>query len=374
MDLGADRTRAVLDKTAFYPTSGGQPNDLGAIGGIPVIDVIDEDDRVVHVLERPLANDTAEVDCTVEWTRRWDHMQQHTGQHLLSAVLADLYGMQTVSFHMGAASSTIDLETSALSAAQIEAAEARANAVIHENRPVGTSFEDAATVTGLRKPTGRAGIIRVVTIDALDRSACGGTHVRSTGEIGVILLRSIDKIRGNLRLEFVCGRRAVETARSDYNALDRAARAFSAKLDEVPQVAASMLERLKEAEKTRRKLEMDLADFRGRALYSETAPSNNGVRIFEKLLPTGPLGEEIRNEANAFTAGAKSVYIAIAESPASAMLAASPDANVHCGNVLKQALANFGGRGGGSQTMAQGSFTGDTRGFARLLRDLLTAG
>jgi alanyl-tRNA synthetase len=186
VETDASASRVILDKTAFYPTSGGQPHDLGAIDGIPVIDVVDADDRIVHVLERPFHGGEA-VGGSISWARRHDHMQQHTGQHLLSAVLADLYKMQTVSFHMGPVSSTIDLATPSLSQHQIETAELRANEIVQENRSVSTSFEDAAVVTGLRKPTDRTGIIRVVSIEALDRSACGGTHVRSTGEIGAIL-------------------------------------------------------------------------------------------------------------------------------------------------------------------------------------------
>jgi alanyl-tRNA synthetase len=368
---GVASSRIVLDRTAFYPASGGQPHDTGTINGIPVVEVIDEEDVVVHVLASPLA--ATHVDGAVDWARRWDHMQQHTGQHLLSAVLVELFGFETVSFHMGAASSTIDLATPSLTPAQIEAAEARANALIQENRPVHVAFEDAATAAGLRKPSQRTGAIRIVTIDSLDRSACGGTHVRSTGEIGAILLRSLDKIRGNVRLEFVCGNRAVQAARADYNVLDRAARAFSARFEEVPALIAANLERLKETDKTLRRLEGELAAYRGRALYAETAPDARGLRIVEKSIAQGPFGDDVRSEANAFVGGGKAIFIALAEAPASILLAASADANVHCGNVIKRVLAEFAGRGGGAANLAQGSFTGDTQAFRARLRELLAA-
>jgi alanyl-tRNA synthetase len=364
--------RVILDKTAFYPTSGGQPHDLGAIDGIPVIDVVDADDRIVHVLERPFHGGEA-VGGSISWARRHDHMQQHTGQHLLSAVLADLYKMQTVSFHMGPVSSTIDLATPSLSQHQIETAELRANEIVQENRSVSTSFEDAAVVTGLRKPTDRTGIIRVVSIEALDRSACGGTHVRSTGEIGAILLRSVEKIRGNLRLEFLCGRRAILAARTSYNALDRAARSFSARLDEVPDLVAGTLERLKDAEKTRRKLDSELAGYRGRELFDKTNPNERGLRVLERIVPQGPLGDDVRNEANGFTAGSKAVYVAVSEVPSSIMLSASSDAGVDCGKLIKTVLSEYSGRGGGSATMAQGSFTGDATTVCKRVRELLSA-
>lgn len=358
VERGAESTRVVLESTAFYPTSGGQPHDLGTIDGIRVLDVVDEGNRIIHVLEAPLQRN--EANCKIDWARRFDHMQQHTGQHLLSSVLADLYAFETVSFHMGADSCTIDLATPTLSRDQIEAAEVRANSVIHENRPVRADFEDASKVTGLRKKTERTGTIRVVTIDQFDRSACGGTHVRNTGEIGAILLRSTDKVRGNIRLEFVCGSRAVKFARADYNTVHR----------ELPAMLALNTERLKEAEKLRRKLEDELAGRRGRDLYLETVPDSRGLRVVERLLPVGPLGEDVRSEANAFTAGGKAVYIAVAESPAAVLLASSTDAGVHCGNVLKPVLAEFSGRGGGAATLAQGTFAGNPR---ELLRRLVAA-
>jgi alanyl-tRNA synthetase len=372
LEYGGDRTRIVLDRTAFYPTSGGQPHDFGTIGGVAVADVVDEGNRVVHVLEHPLGEQN-EPDCRIDWGRRWDHMQQHTGQHLLSAALVELFGLETVSFHMGAASSTIDLAGGTLSAGQMEAAERRANEVVQENRRVDISFEDAGSVEGLRKASERSGTLRVVTIESLDRSACGGTHVRATGEIGPILLRGVDKIRGNLRLEFLCGGRAVSRTRSEYLALDGAARVFSAKWDELPDLLAANLERLKEADKTRRKLESEIAGLRGRALHGETNPNERGLRVVERRVGQGPIGDDVRNEANAFTAGGKAIFVAVSDAPASALIAASADTGIHCGNVLKPVLAEFSGRGGGAATLAQGSFSGDPDVFLRRLSDALLA-
>src|SRR5882672_8267714 len=175
-----------LDHTAFYPSSGGQPFDTGTIGGAAVIDVIDEGEEIAHRTAKPVLGDMAR--CTVDWPRRFDHMQQHTGQHLLSAVFQERFQLKTVSFHLGQESSTIDLETPSLEHAKILAAERLANDVVFENRPVLVSYEEAGAVAGLRKPSGREGTLRVITIEGLDRSACGGTHVRATGEIGPILL------------------------------------------------------------------------------------------------------------------------------------------------------------------------------------------
>jgi alanyl-tRNA synthetase len=183
----------------------------------------------------------------------------------------------------------------------------------------------------------------------------------------------VEKIRGNLRLEFLCGQRGVLAARTSYNALDRAARSLSARLDEVPELVAGTLERLKDAEKTRRKLESEVAAYRGRELFDKTNPNERGLRVFERIVPQGPLGDDVRNEANGFTAGSKALYVAVSEVPSSIMLSASSDAGVDCGKLIKTVLSEYSGRGGGSATMAQGSFTGDATTVCKRVRELLSA-
>lgn len=356
----------MLDQTAFYPTSGGQPHDVGTLNGITVEDVVDDGERIVHVLLAPLSG--GEVEGVVDWSRRFDHMQQHTGQHLLSAVFDDLFGIETLSFHMGAESSTIDLACAAITSDDLRSAEARANAIVQENRPVGVAFEDASAAAGLRKPSERIGPLRIVTIDRLDRSACGGTHVRSTGEVGAILLRSVEKIRGNVRLEFLCGARAVRRARADYDALEMSARVFSAPLDEVPALLKAQAERLKAADKTRRRLETELAEYRGRNLYAQTVPNPAGLRIHTRVIRGGSLPDDVRSEATAFVFGPNSVFVAVSETPAAVIVASSIDSGVHSGNVVKAILVEFGGKGGGAANIAQGSFTGDPE---KLLERLL---
>jgi alanyl-tRNA synthetase len=366
-----DGARVVLDRTAFYPTSGGQPHDLGRIGDSAVLDVIDEDDRIVHVLAGPIGQGA--VNCEIDWSRRFDHMQQHTGQHLLSAVFSELYGIATISFHMGSTASTIDLACPALTREQMISVEDRANELIYENRPVSIAFEEAEGATGLRKASDRSGPLRIITIDGLDRSACGGTHVRSTGEIGSILLRGTEKIRGNVRLEFLCGGRAVRRARADFTALESSARAFSSSLDEVPTLVAAQAERLKDIDRTRRRLETELAEYRGRELYSATAVGNKGLKIATRVFPQGPFPEDLRPEATAFVAGGKAVYIGMTNSPPSIMLVCAADSGLHAGNVLKALLAETGGKGGGSAQLAQGNFTASPESVLNRLMELLVA-
>jgi alanyl-tRNA synthetase len=336
-----------LDASAFYPESGGQPFDRGTLNGVEIVEVFDTGDgRIGHKLAAPLPE--GKVRGTIDWSRRFDHMQQHSGQHLLSAVFVELFGYQTISFHMGSEVSTIDLGVPAVSQAQVEQAELRANQIVCEDRPVSVTFEDASEVEGLRKASERVGELRIVSIADLDRSACGGTHVRSTGEIGPVMVRKIDKIRGNVRLEFVCGLRAVRRARQDYNALSSIARSFSAAVDETPSLVATQIERLADADKTRRRLSMELAQFQGRSLYEAARPGSDGVR---RHVHRGPLTDDVRTQAQAFTSLPKAVFLAVCTDPPSVLLAASKDSGVNAGAIIKQSVA----RGGGSPQMAQGS-------------------
>lgn len=352
LESTGDATTVYLDRTAFYPTSGGQPFDLGSIAGIAVRDVIDEGERIAHLMAAPLP--AGPVACSIDWTRRFDHMQQHTGQHLISAVFEELFTLRTVSFHLGAESATIDLEGGAVDARVASAVEARANEIVWENRPVEVTYEDAGSVQGLRKASDREGTLRVVSIDGLDRSACGGTHVRATGEIGAILLRKLEKVRQAVRVEFLCGGRAVSRARADYEALNRVAQLFSSSLDEVPGVVAAQMEAARAADKTRRKLELDLAAYQGKELYQATAPGPDGVRRAVRRAASGSL-EELRALATNFTAQSQAVFVATLASPPSVLLATSADSGVDAGQKLKAALAEVGGRGGGAPRMAQGS-------------------
>jgi len=355
-----------LDRTAFYPTSGGQPHDLGWIGGSPVVEVIDEEDTVAHLTAGPV--DAAEVDCRLDWARRFDHMQQHSGQHLLSAVILEEFGLHTVSFHLGEEVSTIDIETPSLDAATIAAAERRANETVCENRPIEISFEEAEAVSDLRAPTQRQGTLRIVTIDRLDRSACGGTHVRLTGEIGPIVMRGLEKVRNTVRVEFLCGGRAVRRARADFDALSRIAQGLSARLDETPALVAALAEAARASDKQRRKIEADLHRYQGRELYETTSPGADGVRRLLRQLPSGSL-DDLRGLAQSFTAQPGAVFIGALQQPPAVLLAVSAGSPVEAGKTLKAALSREGGRGGGTPTLAQGSLP-TPEALARVLAEI----
>jgi alanyl-tRNA synthetase len=349
----------VLDRTAFYPTSGGQVHDLGMLQAdgqqIAITEVADEEDgRILHFAAKPLPVGT-QVHGVVDAARRRDHVQQHSGQHVLSAAFIRLFNVPTVSFHMGEESCTIDLETNGLSAAQAQKAELLANEVIAEDRPVGIRFVplEEARELGLRKlPPKQTGDLRLIDITDFDLTACGGTHVRATGQIGSILLRKIEKVKQGVRVEFVCGLRAVNTARRDYSTLTEAAALYSSHIYDVPEQVRKSLGEAKAAGKAQHKVLEELADLYAERLLAQTAGSPQVITeffpdrdaLFIKLL------------AQKLTAGKSSVIalLACGAGQPTLVFAQTPGQKSNMGQLMKDAMAQLGGRGGGSADMAQG--------------------
>ena len=264
------RPAVVLDRTAFYPSSGGQVFDTGWIvvadqRKVRVTEVAErEDGTILHYLESaPAMEKGSRVRGLIDVERRRDHMQQHSGQHVLSAAFARLFNMGTVSFHMGADYCSIDLDTKSLSSEQVQAAEALANDVVMENRAVAIRFvtQEEARNLGLRKlPSMEKEQLRLIDIRDFDLTACGGTHVSGTGQIGCILLRKTEKVKPGWRVEFVCGKRAVATARRDYATLAEAASLFCSHLWDVPQQVKKAQEEARASRKSREQLLEELAD------------------------------------------------------------------------------------------------------------------
>src|SRR5208337_5603085 len=270
-----ERPAVILDQTAFYPTSGGQGFDTGYLEAngqkLRVTEVAeDEQGTIFHYID-PAASLAAgtRVRGTIDSARRRDHMQQHSGQHVLSAAFVRLYNMPTVSFHMADEYCSIDLDTPNLTKEQVESAEGLANEIILENRPVDVRFvnRDEAQTLGLRKlPPAERDALRIIDIREFDLSACGGTHVRQTGQIGSILLRKIEKVRQGWRVEFVAGQRAVATARRDFSTLTEAAALFSANIYDLPQQVRRSLDEIKSLRKQREQSQEELAEAQAAAL------------------------------------------------------------------------------------------------------------
>jgi alanyl-tRNA synthetase len=255
------RPAVVLDATAFYPESGGQPWDRGTLNGIEVLKVVDSEGAILHVLKSDVAS--GPVRGRIDAATRTDHMQQHTGQHVLSQAFWELLKGETLSFHMGPDVSTLEIGLKTISDADCDRVEDRANAVVWQDREVKTYFvpEERIGEVPLRRPPKKQGLLRVVEVDGFDYSACGGTHVRRTGEIGPIKLIGTEKIRGNLRFDFLCGARALR----DYRIKDRAVRRLAAAFSSSPAEVAGQVEKLtadsKVLKKRARRLEERLAAF-----------------------------------------------------------------------------------------------------------------
>ena len=365
VDRADDGRTIYLDRTAFYPTSGGQPFDTGSLAGIAVTDVIDEGDRIAHVLAAPAPRDVQVVTGIVDWTRRFDHMQQHTGQHLLSAILSDRFALDTVSVHFGATSSTLDLDSESVPAKTLVAAEELANLAIAEPLEVSVFYESAATVTGLRKAAPRDGELRIVDIDALDRSACGGTHVRSTAEIGALLIRGTERVRKTTRVEFVCGLRAVRAAREDHELLSALALSVGVAPSELVAKTKAQAEELRAAQSARRMAVASLDAYRAREMFDAATPDASGRRrIVVRHITGSPAGspaptnswtiEELRSLAQATLALGDALFVGTLATPPT-IVVASTEGGLDAGAALKKVLAEHGGRGGGNARIAQGT-------------------
>jgi alanyl-tRNA synthetase len=372
--LAGPRPGLILDRTAFYPTSGGQLYDTGSIvisdGGKPgpelrVVEVVEsKDGEIVHYVEASEDGKLAggievgtRVRGMVDSRRRRDHMQQHSAQHVLSAAFDRLFGMRTVSFHMGADYCSIDLETPTLTPAQVEAAERLTNEVILEDRPVVIRFvtrEDAAALELRKDPVADRDELRIIEVENFDRSACGGTHVNRTGQIGCVLLRKTEKVRQGWRVEFVAGERAVTTARGDFTALTATATLFSAALSEVAEQARRTLEEVRSLRKEREQLRGELAGAQAAAMLAET-PEVDGRKVIVRSFADRDVNA-LKVLAQALVRGAPNVVALLAGTSPSVSLvfAQSPGGPFDMRVLMQATVAKLGGRGGGTKDIAQG--------------------
>ena len=356
-----ERWKIVLDRTAFYPTSGGQPHDTGKLGDVPVIEVADAEHKVVHYASAAIP--VGPVHGVIDWPRRIDHMQQHTGQHLLSAAFIELLGFQTVSFHLGKEISTIDLDTPAVKAEHLEKAERRVNEVIFEDKPVVIRFGTAEQLAeaGIRKKVEREGVLRAIEVEGFDRQPCGGTHLERTGQAGLLLIRKLERRRDQCRIEFVCGFRALTVARGDFSTLTQAASLLSCGSAEVPAVLGKLIEERRVQHGAVKRLEERLAEHEARELLaSQAATGAGGLRVIASALEEatpgylGLLAAKLVAEANvvALLASRASGHVAFAQTKG------SPH---DMGALLRDTLKQFGGKGGGAKDFAQGSVADATK-------------
>ncbi|MEZ2346813.1 DHHA1 domain-containing protein [Terriglobus sp. RCC_193] len=356
----------ALDRTAFYPTSGGQPYDTGVLVAtarsgasleVPITNVEeDEAGEVWHTTAKPLQEGTT-VFGRIEAARRHDHMQQHSGQHLLSAILDRDFAARTVSFHLGDDVSTIDLEGPTLTDAQLQSAADEANRIVAAALPLGIRYVTSAEAAVmkeqglLRKLPPRSGNIRIIEIPGIDTNACGGTHVTTTAEIGPLMLRGTEKVRGNLRLSFVCGNRALATVNADFCRLREAASILTT----APSEIVASIERIRTENRSLQKERANLLDEIASLEAGKLASAAHGS-VIHSLPPDrdAAYAKLLASKLVRETTTPVAYIVATDGERASAVLAAKPGV-LDCGTVLRTALNTLEARGGGSAEMAQGA-------------------
>ena len=345
-----------LDRTAFYPTSGGQPCDTGTIDGIPVMDVWEgEEGAVWHLLER--IPDGEEVAGRIDWPRRFDHMQQHTGQHLLSQAFIRKVDAHTLGFHIGSEASTIDLETPDLSWEDAFRVEDAVNGVVWENRPVTVHFATQDELAGfpLRRPPQVVGTVRIVQVEGYDASACGGTHVGRTGEVGGVKITGIERYKGGVRATFLCGGRALRDYRRALRLVQQVSADLSTSQDALCEAVARIQEEMKTMRRALNEARGELMQIEADRLWEE-APEAEGVR---RIIAHW----EDRSFADARTVAVQLrarpltlALLAVTEPKGVQFVCARSDdlPDVDASAILRTAAGALGGRGGGSPAMAQG--------------------
>ncbi|HYN86148.1 MAG TPA: DHHA1 domain-containing protein [Pyrinomonadaceae bacterium] len=354
------RPALLLDRTAFYPTGGGQPNDTGALDSARVVDCLEdeESDDVLHVFEGEAPSAGARVRGRVDWPRRLDHIQQHTGQHILSQAFVELYGAQTRGFRMLTEACEVDVELESPSDERVRAAVRRANEIIWDDRPVRVhqlTAEEAARLP-LRKDSAREGELRVIEIEGFDWSPCGGTHAHRTGEVGMVAARSWERAKGLVRVEFVAGGRAL----SDYERANASARAaaalFTVGRDEIPASAARLIDENKTLARRLRALEELAARVEASELLaSGDARASEGARLVAREFE-GRDADSLKRLAHALVANPRTVALLGSRDATAARLvfARSTDAAGDMNALMREACARLGGRGGGRPDFAQG--------------------
>jgi len=354
----------LLDATAFYPTSGGQPNDLGCIndgnGDARVLDVIDEGETILHIVDRPLCK--GRIEGHLDWPRRFDHMQQHTGQHLLSAIFQERFGLPTVSFHLGEEICSIDLRGPEPSEDALEGAQHAANKIVFEDRPAHVRYGTAEQFAerGVRKEVDRKGILRAIEIEGIDLQPCGGTHVKRTGQIGTILVRRCSKMKQDWRVEFVCGGRAERLARQEFLLLRNLGEKLSCPPHEIP-TALERAQSERDAHfKNARALVQRLGASEAALAVNATPVGPGGLRVVARVF-----GAEVQEEFLGALAGElakheKTIALLARTECGHVFVAQHPSAGQDMAALLKRVFERVGGKGGGSRDSARGKLADPT--------------
>lgn len=341
----------TLMATAFYPEGGGQPADHGSIDGIPVLDVIEKANEVYHILPQRPSN--AIVSCKIDWERRFDHTQQHTGQHLLSAVCIELYDAHTVSFHLGIDTVTIDLAISEITNEQIRTIEEKVNQYIYEDVKIEKYVvnEEQVSSLSLRKIPEVSEDIRIVEIKGIDTSACCGTHVMSTGQLGVMKLLKTEKQKGNVRLHFKCGKRALSDYQTSHEIVQQLSNRFSTNRNQLIEAIAKLENENKQLQKEMEQLKEKNDEYLAHELLSKQS-NELFIQLFEDKN-----FNDIQGLSKKLTTMTNKILLLISTIENKVLLSHDGTRSLHCGQLFKQHLSSFNGKGGGNATSSQGAFT-----------------
>ncbi len=372
LDEQDGRSVAFLDRSAFYPTSGGQPFDTGRLGEASVVEVVETDaGDVGHLLDGPVDTGSS-LTGSIDWNRRFDHMQQHTGQHVLSAAFARLLQAKTMSFHLGPRSSTIDLDRS-LTLEACRTAEDEANRIVWSNRSVSVRFASAeeAAAMPLRKESARTGQLRLIDVLDFDRSACGGTHVAATGEIGVIALLGVERYKGGTRVEFVCGGRTLPAYRTLADAVAGSVQMLSVVPAELPDAISRLQTDNKSASRRMKALQTRLATFEAEILVRRASDLAGCRAVIETLDEFDAAGLKELAKVIGGHAGHVAVLLS-ARPPVLVAIASASDCHIDAGALVLSLTERFGGRGGGQRALAQaGGLDAPAERIATAARELI---
>ena len=350
----------LLDRSAFYPTSGGQPYDTGKLGGAHVTDVyVDDSGEVWHVVDAQLKQGEP-VHGSIDWSRRFDHMQQHAGEHMLANAAYRLLGGGTIGLHLGSEVSTIDMTLpegrTHITAAELRALEDDVNALIQRDVPIRQWFPESAELAELplRKPPTVNEHVRVVQIGELEFCACGGTHPSSAGQIGLVKIVGAHPSRGKLRLAFVCGQRAYELLRRDYVLLHETGDALSASVEDIPALVRGLSEDVKRLERELSQVRREMLIAGAERMYAEADINDAGVRVIAQIVSADVAAA--RELATHLTEKGRAVAVIGAKTGANIayVVCRSADVDCGCGAALSAAAKKSGGKGGGRPDFAQG--------------------
>lgn len=345
-----DGTYLVMEETAFYPHGGGQPCDLGWIDKIPVLDVVQEEGEILHKVER--LPEKEEVSCRLDWDRRFDHMQHHSGQHLLSAMCLEVCQAETLSFHLGQDYATIDIARSDLPQDQLMMLELEVNDQVYLNRKITNyvvSREQAAALPLVKQPK-VTDDIRIVEIEGIEYNACGGTHVSATGEIGMIKLLRAEKQKGHMRLYFKCGYRALKEFNAGMEILGSLSVRFNTAKEEI-------LDRIAKWDQEQKQLQAELNAVKAENdvyLAGKLLAERQGSLI-KHVFADKPL-KDMQNLAAKLTEEAEVIVLFVSNADHKVVLAQGDKSGLACGAFFKQYLAEYRGKGGGSDKIAQAGF------------------